>query len=236
MANSTYFPIDKHAQADWYTNMTVNFPPLADTLGFSTTDANAWMADCAYAAFVLDGLTGPVTAFAQAVTGYANTMIAGPADPPASLPAALLWPPPGIPTAVTPGIDGRRQQAVDQIKKSASYTPLVIGKTLRTENTGDPFSPDTYVAQIRSLHLNGQGQVVAAFSKAGGHIDEVNLYCQRAGDAAPVKVGMFTHTPAIDTTPLKVPGTPEQRAYTVMAVIADREIGMRSAAVTILVS
>ena len=42
----------------------------------------------------------------------------------------------------------------------------------------------------------------------------LNLYMQR-GTAAAVKLGMFTHTPAVDPTPLLVPGTPEERTYTV---------------------
>ena len=217
--------------------MATNFPSVSQDLGFSTPERDAWVADCLYAAFVLGAMTAPVTTFAQTVVGYANTIIEGTAGGGVvPVPAAPAWPPTGGPAAVPSGINGRRQKTVDRIKNSAAYTSHVIGKLLRTENTGDPFHPENYVAEIRSAKENGQGRAVVAFSKAGGEIDGVNLYLQRAGDAAPgVKVGLFTHTPAVDTTPLKVVGQPEERTYTAMGVINDQEIGLRSPAVSVLI-
>jgi hypothetical protein len=74
---------------------------------------------------------------------------------------------------------------------------------------------------------------VVVFGKAGGHLDGVNLYMQR-GTAAAVKLGMYTLAPAVDTTPLVVPGTPEQHTYTVQPVI--KEMGVRSPSASILVA
>ena len=236
MANSTYFPNTKPEQAAWYTNMAANFPSVAEALGFSTPERVGWVADCKYAAFVLGELAAPVATFATAVTGYVNTVIGGPAGGPVvPLPTAPTWPPTDGPASVDPGIDGRRQKTVDRIKSSAAYTKDVIGKLLRTENTGDPFNPANSTGLIRSLHLNAHGQVTVAFSKQGGEVDGVNVYMQRAGETAWTKVGLFTHTPAVDPTPLKVAGQPEERTYTVINVINDQEVGQRSPAMTILV-
>ena len=199
--NNSYFPADRHARADWYRNMSTQFPAQSTLLGFSQADATDWLADCTAAAFALDGLAAPVTSFAQSVTGYVNTLVNGPADATLSLPAAPDWPPTGLPAAVPPGIDGRRQKTVARIKLSPGYNASV-GALLRTEPTGTPPNRATAPGLIRSLHLDAQGRVVAAFSKLGGAIDAVNLYMLRGTDAAPgTKVGTFTHTPALDATP-----------------------------------
>lgn len=47
---------------------------------------------------------------------------------------------------------------------------------------------------------------------------------------------LFTHTPAIDKTPLKILGQPEKRTHTVMAVVNDQEIGLRNLAVSLVVN
>ena len=229
----SYFPDGKDNQSHWYANMAAEFPGVATTLGFNTADAAAWVADCLYAAYLLGPLTDPFSAFTSALIGFANTIVTGGGQT-VPLPAIPVYDP-KAPAAVAPGIDGRRQTAVDRIKKATNYTPLVIGKLLQTENTGQPFDPATVAGVIRSFHLNPQGQPVIAFGKAGGHIDGVNLYMQR-GTAAAVKLGMFTSTPAVDPTPLLVPGTPEQRTYTVQPVLKDVEIGVRSPAVSLLVN
>ncbi len=212
--------------------MAAEFPSVATTLGFSTADTAAWVADCLYAAYLLGPLTDPFSAFTSALIGFANTIVTGGGQT-VPLPAIPAYPA-NAPAAVAPGIDGRRQTAVDRIKKAANYTPLVIGKLLQTENTGQPFDPATVAGVIRSFHLNPQGQPVIAFGKAGGHIDGVNLYMARG--TTTTKLGMFTSTPAVDTTPLLVPGTPEQRTYTVQPVSKDVEIGVRSPAVSVLVN
>ena len=97
---------------------------------------------------------------------------------------------------------------------------------MRTENTGTPFNPATFVGLIRSAGQTAVGTVSVAFGKAGGKIDGVNLYRQRAGDTGPVKVGLFNYSPrALDTTPLKVARVSEERSYAVVGVIAGQEIG-----------
>ena len=228
-------PGDKSGQAGWCINMAGNFGTVSTILEFDADDTAAWIADCRYAAFVPGPMGDPVEAFAKAVTGFTHTVIDGSqGSAPVPLPAAPAWPPSG-PTAVPPGIDGRRQKNVDHIKSASAYTPLVIGALLRTESTGTPFDAATYQAVVRSAKETGQGSVNVAFSKASSNIDGVNLYLQRTGDAGPVKIGLFTHTPATDFTPLKTPGVPEQRNYSAVAVIADAEVGLRSAVVTVLV-
>ena len=233
MPTQSYFPTSKDQQSHWYANMAANFSGVAATLGFDIADTAAWVADCKYAAYLLGPLTQPFADFSSALFGYANTLVTGGGQA-VLLPAIPVYDL-DAPTAVAPGIDGRRQTAVDRIKKATNYTPLVIGKLLQTENTGQPFDPATVAGLIRSFHLNPQGQPVLAFGKAGGHIDGVNLYMAR-GTAAAVKLGMFTSTPAVDTTPLLVPGTPEQRTYTVQPVLKDVEVGVRSPAVSLLVN
>ncbi len=217
--------------------MATQFPALATQLGFTPADAAAWAADCACAAFALDGLGTSVALFAQAVTGCVNTLVNGPADAALALPAAPAWPPADLPPAVAPGIDGRRQRFVARIKGSLKYTPAVIGKLLRTEGTGTAVNPQTALGRIRSLHLDPQRRVVVAFSKLDGAVDGVHLYLQRDGDPAPgVSVGTFNHTPAVDPTPLKTPGVPETRTYTVINVLHDQEVGVRSPGMSIVVS
>ena len=171
LPTSTYFPADKHAQADWYRNMAAQFPSVSAALGFAAADTAAWVADGTAAAFALDALGTPVANFAQAVTGYVNTLVNGPADSQLAMPAAPVWPPADLPAAVTPGIDGRRQKTVARIKAAPGYTPDVIGVLLRTEATGTPVNVQSAAGLIRNLHLDTQGRVVGAFGKLGGAIE-----------------------------------------------------------------
>lgn len=236
MPNSTYFPVVRAEQIHWYANMAAYFPTVAAELGFSAAETDDWVADCLYAAFVLDRLAAPVASFALAVTGYVNLIVGNTAvAAPAPLPAAPAWPPESAPAAVAPGIGARRHRTVARLKTSVRYSP-VIGALLRVEGASAAFQADDYVARVLSARVNGRGQVQVAFSKAGGRIGGINLYLRRDGDVAPgIMLGRFTRSPAVDPTPSRVADQPEERIYTAVGVIDDQEIGQRSPGVAVLV-
>lgn len=230
-----YFPDNKAGQAEWYANMATEFPGVAADLNFSNAARDAWVADCRYAAYLLGPFTVPFESFNNAVNGYAFTVVSGSPQPnPVALPELPAYDP-AAPAAVAPGIDGRRQRTVDAIKAATAYTPDVIGKLLRTEPTGTPFDPDAYVGEIKNVRQTGPAEVSVVFGKASGAIDEVILFRQRQGDAAPVKVDKFSHSPAVDEAPLLAPNTMEERTYFVQGVIKNRPIGSRSAGKSVTV-
>jgi len=136
---------------------------------------------------------------------------------------------------VVAGIDVRRIAWVERCKSSTSYTPDVIGVALRTVPTGAPFDPMTWKAKIRTVECTGPAQVRLKLSKGGGAVDANVVNCRRKGQTVWMKVGVFTQSEVVDTTPCAAPGQPEEREYQVRSVIKDVEMGTASDIETVIV-
>ena len=132
------------------------------------------------------------------------------------------------PPAVRPGIDTRRQARVERIKRHTAYSDA-IGKQLKI--ISPKLDQKTYKAELGQARVTGNA-VTIPFRKAGGAVHGINLYRRRKGDKEPQLVGFFMRTPAIDGSP----GKSGQLTYTARGVIADKEIGKPSGAITVTLS
>ena len=144
------------------------------------------------------------------------------------------WPT-GTGAPITTGIEARRIEWVRLVKASPAYDPETIGAVLRLEQTGDEFDPATYQAELSDFLSPAANTVTFKFRKASGEIDGINLYMRRKGETAWTFVRFFSKSPATDSTPVKVAGTPEEREYQGRAVIADVEVGIVSDIESVLV-
>ena len=95
---------------------------------------------------------------------------------------------------------------------------------LQLKGTDSPFDPVSYKPVIKVKTVPGGVQV--AFVKKG--VDGLAIYMRVAGATVWRKVGMDTESPFTDTTPLAVPGAPENREYMARGVLHDEEIGTPS--------
>jgi hypothetical protein len=230
-----YYPEDKSQQADWWLNILNHGGPQFTLLGFTTAQKDAITADATWAVYLLRTLPNTYLEFGKRVTGYADSYMDGPANGPAPAePEVPLWPG-GSFTPITTGIEARRIDWVRLAKASPAYNPETIGAVLRLEQTGDPFDPATYKAELSDFASPAANTVTFKFRKARGEVDGINLYLRRKGDAAWTFVRFYSKSPATDTTPVKVAGTPEEREYQGRAVIADAEVGIMSDIDTVLV-
>jgi hypothetical protein len=168
------------------------------------------------------------------VIGYANTILGDANGTPApDAPVMPTWPTAPA-TAVTSGIESRRELWVKMVKASPGYDASTIGATLRIEAPVNPFTAGTYAAKMMDLTSPAAKQVRFKFSKAYGEIEGVNLYGRKSGATDLVNLGRFNATPANATVPL-ANGNPEEWQFQVRAVKRDMEIRHPSPAVSVIV-
>jgi hypothetical protein len=218
--SKSYFPTDRAGRTAWYDNFTREFPKLGKDLGFSDAEITNAVNDARYAVHILSTL-GPDIDGDPAHAG--NAVLSGQSSGEfVDLPDGG-----GAPTAVRPGIDTRRQARIERIKANPKFN-AEIAKKLRIET--EKLDANKYQAELGRARQTGNF-VTIPFRKAGGGVSGINLYRQRKGDKAPVKVGFYFRTPAIDTSP----GRGDLK-YTARAVVNEKEIGQQSDAVLVTVS
>jgi hypothetical protein len=224
--SKSYYPSDRAGQIAWHKNFAAEFPKVGASFGFTAAEITSAVNDSAYAVYLLETLgpeieSDPTHAAFAVLEGQSKGTYV-------DLPRAS-----GSPPAVHPGIDTRRQARIERIKASPAFTFDVIGKQLKI--VGGKFDPKNYKAEIGQARQTGPNTVVVPFRKAGGEVAGVNLYRQRKGETAPQLLNFFRRTPALDPSPPASPEKPEQRTYTVRAVVNGKEIGQPSDPVTVTV-
>ncbi len=233
----SYFPPQLSLQAAWYDNFAVEFPKVAETLGFGAKEIPPIVNDCLYAVWMIQKVAPAFDGFRKSITGYVQNVLNGQIGAPLpALPTIPAWPEP--PVAIKDlqvGIHVRRALWVERIKRSPAYTPGIIGVALLTESTGSAFDPDTYRAELRSANCIGPDQVQIKFGKAAGEIDVVKVSFRRGGSPEWIDSNMFVNSPGIDPTPVLVPGKPEEREYRIRAMVGNVAIGFESDIVTCVV-
>jgi hypothetical protein len=143
--------------------------------------------------------------------------------------------PKDFPAAVPPGILTRFRKLVKRIKALKTYT-VAIGEALGIE-AATPVAAAALavtaqpVARGRALVSGG-----AEIGSTKGEAEAVDVYCQRDGDAAPIRLARVMHLPYIDARPLLVPGKPETRQYYTVFVGHDQEYGQPSATIKVVVT
>lgn len=216
--SKSYFPTDRANQIDWHSNFAKEFPKVGAKLGFSQAEIANGVNDSKYAAYILKTLGLEI----ESDPGHAAHAVL---DGQTSGEYVELRADGDAPPAVRPGIDTRRQARVERIKRHSAYSES-IGKQLKI--ISPKLDQKTYRAELGQARVTGN-VVTIPFRKAGGAVHGINLYRQRKGEKAPQLVGFFMRTPAIDGSP----GKSGQLTYTARAVIADKEIGKPSDAVTV---
>ena len=140
-----------------------------------------------------------------------------------------------FPPAVPPGILARFRYLAQRIKALKTYT-IAIGQTLGLEG----------ISAVANATIAGTAQPIArgrALVSGGAEIgsnkadaEAVDIYGQRDGDLAPLRLARVMHLPFIDARPLLVPGKPETREYYTVFVRNDQEYGQPSATIKVVVT
>ena len=231
-----YYPHNRAGQINWHLNFAKEFPKVAPGLGFTAGEITSAANDSNYAVYLLQQLAPMLDTTAASLTGFVHTVLEGlPQGTPLTPPEMPDYP--AGPAAVPPGIDTRRQARVERIKRATGYTPDVVGRQLGLAAADAGFEASKYKAELAQPQQSGPGKVVVPFRKAGGKINGINLYRQRAGEASPTLVKFFMRTPAVDTAPLaQANGAALKVTYTARAVVNDEEVGQPSESRSLMVS
>lgn len=115
------------------------------------------------------------------------------------------------------------RRAIKCGKTSSNYS-TGMGRTLDAIGTGDTIVADEYVpnGNLRAM----SNKVLVRFKKKGGNAKAI--YCHVLDEDAETffkKIGIASHSPFEDTTPLLHPLRPEKRQYQLRGIINDKEIG-----------
>jgi hypothetical protein len=129
---------------------------------------------------------------------------------------------PPAPAPVPDGIFPRWRQLVEYLKGHPAYTKA-IGDDLGIEAPAAPAQATK--PRIRNCKQTG-GKVIINVLK-DGH-DALALFCKRGAEEQPSLVGIYTRAKIEDVRPPLVPGTPEQREYTVQYRDNDQPVGQLS--------
>jgi len=130
---------------------------------------------------------------------------------------------PAAPTLVLADIFGRVSKDAAAIKAHVNYTE-VLGQEFGIIGSESTFDAATFKTKLK-LRVVGTG-IETKFLK--NRTDGINLSMRLAGSSTWTKVGLVTHSPYVDTTPLAQPGVPEKREYKGRGVIKNIEIGLDS--------
>ena len=118
---------------------------------------------------------------------------------------------------------------INHLKTYEGWTPEMSAKlqtdTIRVKKDLSNYQPEV------ELSLNG-GLVQIDFTKNGA--SGAHIYRKLPGDAALVMAGRSTDSTFIDPLPLQTPGVPELRQYVVVLLKKDKETGLPSKVMTIV--
>lgn len=117
-------------------------------------------------------------------------------------------------------------------KTLAGWAASGSDEVLQVRGTSSAFDANSYKPVIQAALT--VGGVRLSFTKKGA--EGMNFYSRVAGTTAWHKIGMHTHSPFIDSTPLAQAGVAETREYMARGVVNDAEIGVNSDAVIITVA
>ena len=234
MQKKTYYPDSNNNRADWWQNIASNGKAVLVSLGISPQQVSSIMDDAVWGVYLYRTLRGAYEESTKRVIGYANALLDDSNGTPApEVPTMPTWPDAPA-NAVPGGIESRRELWVKMAKGCPSYDAGTTGAMLRTEAPVSPFDPNTYVAKLSDATSPAAKQVRFKFSKAYGEIDGINLYGRKSGDTALLNLGRFNATPGNVSVPL-ANGNPEEWQFEAHAVKRDKEIGLPSPAVSVIV-
>ncbi len=232
---SPYYPETNDGRADWWQNIVNIGSGTLAGLGFTVGQTTAINVDALLGVYLYRTLPLTYADFEKRVTGYINTYLSDPDGTTAPvIPSVPTWPP-FTGGSTQAGLEARREKWVALAKHAANYDPAVQGAVLRIEQTGTPFDPALYKAEIFGALSPGPAVVSCKFRKARGNVDAMNFKGRSSGSVAWLDLGSFMATPASIHIPLTTPGTPELWQLVGRALVRDAHIGLASDALEVLV-
>ncbi len=230
-----YYPETNDVRADWWQNIAATGGSTLSGLGFTTAQLTAVGIDAQFGIYLYRTLPATFEDFGKRVTGYISTCLSDPDGTPLpNIPMVPSWP--GFSGgSETAGLEVRREKWVQLAKHAPNYDPAVQGATLRIEQTGTPFDPAAYKAEIFGAATPGAATVTVKFRKARGNVQAMKFKGRKAGGSAWTELGIFLATPASLHIPLTTPGTPEQWELSGRAMVKNDEIGIPSDLLEVLV-
>ncbi|HLG35295.1 MAG TPA: hypothetical protein VI757_10470 [Bacteroidia bacterium] len=115
------------------------------------------------------------------------------------------------------------RRTVKRMKTHTNWAPN-ISAGFGTEAVDQKVDKDNFKPVLRGRAL--RGFVKIQYTKKG--VDGMNIYSQYPGDTEWTFLRFDSRSPYPDTRPLRQPGVPEERLYSAIAVMHDKQIGQRS--------
>jgi hypothetical protein len=229
MRKKYYLPAIESQRVTWLNNFADKISTYAAMFGFTPAEIAKIQAFALMYAYII-GLIESVDTFKQDITKYKNTLSRASFGTPLGAPPTITIA--AAPATVEAGIFTVVGGYVQRIKGMKNVYTTAIGEDLGIIGDEISFDPDTFKIEIKGVKWNNEG-VKLSFVK--GESDGGNIYSRTNGIGSFVKLAFDGESPFIDTRPLAVPGTPENREYLIKPVLHDAEIGLPSDVVSVVV-
>jgi hypothetical protein len=223
-----YLPRAEAARVIWLNNFAGKIGTYATLFGITPAEVAAIGKMAVIYSYIIN-LIAQVNTFAKDLTGFKNILSIAPNG--ATLSALPTFTPAAAPALTQAGIFTYISGIVGRIKSNTANYTENIGKELWIIGEDIEFKESDFKSVISAEAK--KDYVVVNFTKKG--VDGVNIYSHPIGSTdanAWEKLGMDNHPPYYDSRPLANAGQPEIRAYKVMGVINDEEVGDWSDVVT----
>ena len=217
----TYLPRREADRVIWLNGFAQKIGSYATLFGITPAEVTAIGKMAVIYAYIIN-LIAQVSDFGKNLTKFKNNLSIAPNG--TTLPAIPTLTPAAAPALTQAGIFTFINGIVGRIKSNtANYTDS-IGEDLGIIGEDIAFKESDFKSVISAEAK--KDFVVVNFTKKG--VDGVNVYSHPIGSTdANVweKLGLDNHPPYYDSRPLANVGQPEIRAYKVMGVINDEEVG-----------
>ena len=225
---SDFLPSQLDALCEWCENMKIEFAQVASSLGFTSPEILAYLADLSWVIYDCRSSKDAQTNGAAWVQ-FRKTHLYGNAGQPVGTPPGTTapTPPAGIPPAN--GLITRIRAVVSRIKVAPAYTPT-LGQTLR-------IIPNATTVDDASAKPDTRGKALPMFKAEvrckRGDFDAVRTRCRIDGDPDWTDLGLSVGTTLVDERPPAAPGKPEVRTYEQIYVRNNQPVGQWSDSVRV---
>lgn len=219
----------------WMKRFRKRAPNHQERLKLDPSKLDCCLRDLDYHGWVLEELEPAAENFAHEVAVYKKHLANG--DP--TVVSVIPTPPvfDNIPEAVPPGVEGRLQEFIDEIKKSEGYSDEFVGMDLDIVIPVAAAVADAHpcpTGTLKGIHgPDGRMELELMFMKYGH--DGVAIRCKTNGGEWE-SLGVDNRKPYIDDRPLQVPGVSEVREYQLRFWDKGKENGPWSPSLTITVT
>lgn len=206
-------------------NFATKLPAYAVALGLTAAETEAVQADSDLMGAVVMAIANSRT-YGQGWTSFKDLARHGGEEALPDYPVAVDTG--AMPPNVAPGIEERFRALVRRIKASPAYT-VGMGEDLGIH--ADDSVPVITSPELK-LKMEG-GNIVISFKK--GAAQGIKLYSKRGSETTFTFLAVDTRSPYVDTRPNLEEGVPEKREFYAFYIVADEQVGTKSATVSITV-